>query len=200
MYRSDHFPSHSGLLDPPEPARFGRRRVWRDNTDLVGHSLISAKRCFRSKQVRSDVRVLVGLNPRSPLHTPCRKYLTRATTTRSLSEKRRPDSCRLRLHAGATQRESQLCLTSRRHCRLWARIGGCFGRVGEPSIVKRPDTAAPSHRNRGDSTTVLLTVHGDDCMNQSGLLRAKRFGIEAVLLQKSGDVYWAKNTSASFRS
>ena len=32
----------------------------------------------------------------------------------------------------------------------------------------------------------LLTVHSDDCMNQSGLLRAKRFGIEAVLLQKSG--------------
>src|SRR5205814_2504259 len=32
----------------------------------------------------------------------------------------------------------------------------------------------------------FLTVHSDDRMNQSGLLRAKRFGIEAVFLQKSG--------------
>jgi hypothetical protein len=62
-------------------------------------------------------------------------------------------------------------------------IGGCFGRVGEPSIVKRPETAAPietgSIRRRS-----LLTVENDGCVNQPGLL-AKRLGIEAVLLQKS---------------
>src|SRR5437762_12047009 len=33
-------------------------------------------------------------------------------------------------------------------------IGGCFGRVKEPSIVKRPDTVAPIHRTPAGSTTV----------------------------------------------
>src|SRR6187200_2889199 len=40
--------------DRPERSRRSRQN------DLVGHSLVSAKRCFRGKQVRSDVLVLVG--------------------------------------------------------------------------------------------------------------------------------------------
>jgi hypothetical protein len=61
--------------------------------------------------------------------------------------------------------------------------GGCFSRVGESSIVKRPETAA-SIETGSIRPRSLLSVENDGCVNQPGLL-AKRLDIEAVLLQKS---------------
>src|SRR5258705_3025610 len=119
-------------------------------------------------------------NLQSAAHRPFRRYLTRAARAQFWSAKPRHDSCLLRLRAAAKQRgfpwpNQATTLSATGNWRLLRPSWRTFDR--------KETRDCGTNRNRVDSTTVLLTVENDGCVNQPALL-AKRLGIEAVLLQK----------------
>src|SRR6516165_10262842 len=185
--------SLSGIvLSMSEPLGFARAS-WHEHRSerarsprqdhLVGHPLIRAQRCLRGEKVRSDVCVLVGRSG-GRLGIGLVENAERIQPQQG-SGQRNNDPIAATLHrAPAQRRENADCAEPAHHIVAngddWRRFGmrGCpldaeQPRYGSTDLIKS-DTILPR---------AFVGVENDTGMDQSRLLCAELFGIEAVPLQ-----------------